>query len=200
MVPPSVVVFIDYENAVRSALEKWGAPGQGPREFQLDPLNLAQLIVARRPPGGYLKEVRVYRGRPEPRKEPTLARVNDRQYHRWVQDDRVHVIKRALRYPSDWGEPGCRDRPREKGIDVRLALDLYRFAVAKDFDAGVVVSRDSDLLPAIELAREADGAHIEAATWEGSTRLRVDGGKKLFCHMLTFDEFELVRDKQEYNF
>ena len=33
----------------------------------------------------------------------------------------------------------------EKGIDVRLALDVIRLALAKDFDVALLFSRDQDL-------------------------------------------------------
>ena len=42
--------------------------------------------------------------------------------------------------------------PREKGIDVQLAIDLARTSLFEDeHDIAVLVSADTDLLPALEL-------------------------------------------------
>lgn len=45
------------------------------------------------------------------------------------------------------------ERLREKGIDVKLATDLIAGAVDNKYDVAVVVSSDSDLVPAIDWVR-----------------------------------------------
>lgn len=45
------------------------------------------------------------------------------------------------------------ERLREKGIDVKLATDLIVGAVDNKYDTAVVVSSDSDLIPAIDWVR-----------------------------------------------
>lgn len=52
----------------------------------------------------------------------------------------------------------------EKGIDVAMAIDLVRMAMRKELDAAVVVSSDTDLVPAIEMVYELRLAHVEVAT------------------------------------
>jgi len=39
---------------------------------------------------------------------------------------------------------------REKGVDVRLSIDLVRMAIHDEYDAAVVLSGDGDIVPAIE--------------------------------------------------
>jgi uncharacterized LabA/DUF88 family protein len=41
----------------------------------------------------------------------------------------------------------------EKGVDVRLAIDIVTMAQARSYDAGVVISSDTDLIPAIQAAQ-----------------------------------------------
>lgn len=41
-------------------------------------------------------------------------------------------------------------KPRQKGVDVELAVDVVRLAVEDAYDIGIVVSTDTDLLPAVE--------------------------------------------------
>ncbi|MBI4094861.1 MAG: NYN domain-containing protein [Candidatus Liptonbacteria bacterium] len=45
------------------------------------------------------------------------------------------------------------ERLREKGIDVKLATDLIVGAVDNQYDTAIVVSSDSDLVPAIDWVR-----------------------------------------------
>ena len=71
------------------------------------------------------------------------------------------VIRRPLRYPGRWpAVPAA-----EKGVDVALGIDLVRLAIASAFNAAVVCSADTDLMPAIETVYDLHLAHIELATW-----------------------------------
>ena len=45
------------------------------------------------------------------------------------------------------------ERLREKGIDVKLATDLIVGAVDNQYDTAIIISSDSDLLPAIDWVR-----------------------------------------------
>ena len=51
----------------------------------------------------------------------------------------------------------------EKGIDVLIALDLALGARDDRYDVAVLVSADTDLVPAIEVALDA-GRRVETAT------------------------------------
>ena len=41
----------------------------------------------------------------------------------------------------------------EKGVDVRLAVDIVTMAQAKAYDVGIIISSDTDLIPAIQAAQ-----------------------------------------------
>lgn len=43
---------------------------------------------------------------------------------------------------------------QEKGVDVRLALDIYRLAREQEYRKIILLSSDADLLPAVELAQQ----------------------------------------------
>ncbi|MCK6462310.1 MAG: NYN domain-containing protein [Candidatus Pacebacteria bacterium] len=53
------------------------------------------------------------------------------------------------------------ERLREKGIDVKLATDLIVGAVDNQYDTAVIVSSDSDLIPAIDWVRHRNKEKIE---------------------------------------
>ncbi|MFH1012722.1 MAG: NYN domain-containing protein [Candidatus Peregrinibacteria bacterium] len=48
----------------------------------------------------------------------------------------------------------------EKGVDVRLALDIYKLAVEGLYHKAIVISSDTDLLPAIKMV-QALGKEVE---------------------------------------
>lgn len=55
----------------------------------------------------------------------------------------MHVTSIPLRYDST-------GKPREKGIDVRLAIDMVRFGRKGLFDVAIVVTEDSDIDEAVQ--------------------------------------------------
>lgn len=75
-----------------------------------------------------------------------------------VIDDRVVDYKKLL-------EKGIRkiqhEKLREKGIDVKLATDLIVGAIDNKYDTAVIVSSDTDLVPAIDWIRNRIKKKIE---------------------------------------
>lgn len=197
---PSVMVFIDYQNTHMSGHRSFCGAFEELKDCTIHPVLLSDEIVRVRPPGGVVKGVRVYRGRPDPRREQRLAQVFDRQMSAWQRDQRVIVKKRQLTYPEKWGQPGCIERPREKGVDVSLAVDLVTMAHAGGFDVAVVVSRDTDLIPAIEAAMDLGSIRVESVTWEGASHLRVNtrDGLKHVSHRLGRESWERCIDAAHY--
>ena len=49
---------------------------------------------------------------------------------------------------------------KEKGVDVRLALDIYKLANENVYDKALLISSDSDLIPAIKMVQAA-GKEVE---------------------------------------
>lgn len=114
----------------------------------------------------------------------------------------MSAITRPLHYrPIRWeaGAP-VEWEPREKGIDVLLAVDLVRGALNDEYDVAVLVSADSDLVPAAEAVLDS-GKWLEFAAWIPDTgyapHLRVKG-RQTWCHFLTRRDFELVSDRNDY--
>jgi hypothetical protein len=196
-----VVVFLDYQNVYMGARETFGSRRAHGRFGQVDPLALGLLIVARHSDPTRLHEVRVYRGRPDPQRDPRAYAANMRQSQ--AQENRggglVTVITRPLRYPKEWP----RLPAQEKGIDVSLAADLVAMAATERFDVAVVMSTDTDLLPALEAASIFAGTpypRFKLAGWREpgqSHRRLVPKGRRLWCHWLDRPDFEAVRDDSD---
>jgi len=136
------VAFVDGQNLFHSARHAFG--------YQIpnyDVLALAQAVCDTR--GWYLGQVRFYTGVP--------AVADNAYWHyfwaamgRVMRRRRVAVFTRPLRYRSRsvWLPDGTVHTVRlgeEKGIDVRIALDVIRLGHLRAFDVGILFSQDQDL-------------------------------------------------------
>jgi hypothetical protein len=197
-----VVVFVDYQNVHGTARTLFHGPGAGVTAGQIDPLTLGEVLVRRRSTPSRLIQVRVYRGRPHPDREPRSHRAHMRQLS--AQTARgghlVEFIERPLKYPHK----GSHERPREKGIDVALAVDVVAMGLRGEYDVAVVVSTDSDLAPALERVASLRGdpfPRCEVAAWTvagvWSPRLSASGWN-LWCHWLTEEDYRSVHDSTDY--
>jgi len=52
-------------------------------------------------------------------------------------------------------------RTREKGIDVKIATDLIAGAIDNKYDTAIIVSSDTDLIPALDWIRNRQGKKVE---------------------------------------
>jgi uncharacterized LabA/DUF88 family protein len=194
-----VIVFVDWQNVYKGARDAFHhrqAPG---RAGMVDPLRLAQrLIELGRGPSRELVGVRVYRGRPDPTRDPLGYAANQRQQAAWERSG-VTVIQRPLRYPKAWPT----EKAQEKGVDVALAVDFVMLAVTGAYDVGILMSTDTDLKPALEAVAGLGGnrrPHCETAAWASSRavpRLRI-AGANLWCHYLRVDDYRGMVDASDY--
>lgn len=136
------VAFTDAQNLFHAAKEAFGY-----RHPNFDPLKLARTICER--VNWSLAAARLYTGVP--------ALTDDAFWnHFWsaklAQMGREGVItySRALRYRNQTVRlPDGREHTflvgQEKGIDIRIALDIVRLAHQRAFDVALVFSQDQDL-------------------------------------------------------
>lgn len=194
-----LAVFIDYQNAYRGARQAFGREDDHYIVGQFDPLKLAKLIAQRHPSyrGATLRrlvQVRIYRGMPSSTKSSEGYAAARKQVSRWRSASstgglRLEVCTRQLDYRTG--------KPREKGIDVVLALDLAFGAANGDFDVVVLFSGDSDLLPALERAH-ALGVACETAAWAGGGRRQPQKGFLRWEHRLDRRDYGQVHDSFDH--
>ncbi len=84
-----------------------------------------------------LAAVRYYTGIHDPNRRPREHAALAARLERYRRDG-AQVFPIPLRYDPD-------GRGREKGVDVRIALDLTRLAAKGLYDVAIIVSEDSDL-------------------------------------------------------
>lgn len=74
-----------------------------------------------------------------------------------TRTERVRIDNRVTNYKQILGK-GISEleykRSREKGIDVKMAVDLIAGALDKKYDTAIIVSSDTDLVPAIDWIRK----------------------------------------------
>lgn len=191
-----VVVFVDYQNVYRQARRAFGLDNEHHVHGQIVPLRLGLALRDMGVGERDLAEVRIYRGMPSSTRDPKGYGAADRQIALWRQTGRLNVITRPLNYRVP-------DAPKEKGIDVQLAVDFVRLAIEGRYDAGVLFSADTDLLPALEAVCELRGsAACEVAAWAppGSSPniLRVKD-QHLRYHYLDRRWYERLHDPTDYS-
>ena len=71
-------------------------------------------------------------------------------------------------------------------------------ALREECDAAIVVSADTDLMPAIETVYTGRLGHVELATWAGARRLRFPGTQLPWCHFISEAEYRTLQDLTDY--
>lgn len=196
-----VWVFIDAQNVYRDARRSFFQESDPSSFGQIDHAKLATLLTERgtAPPGKtrVLDECRVYVGIPSSVRDPLSNAARLRQNAAWEKSG-AKVFGRPLQYPKDW--PNRKEQ--EKGVDVALAVDFVFNAARKNFDVGIMVSTDTDLVPALEAADNLHRAwgtpKVEVASWKPSKKRLQVPGRPLWCHHLERADYDLVKDETRY--
>jgi len=136
------VVFVDGQNLFYGAREAFGY--QYPN---YDILKLAQQICQSQ--NWNLAQTRFYTGVPDPADDPLKSGFWSAKLAAMGRQG-VVVYTRALRYRNKTvrlpdGSIHSFLHGEEKGIDVRIALDVIGMAVRNEYDVAVVFSQDQDL-------------------------------------------------------
>lgn len=153
------IAFFDGQNLYRCAKAAFGHTYPN-----YDPLLLAQRVCDSK--GWRLKQVHFYTGVPDRTDNPVWS-------HFWsaklaVMGTRgIKTFSRALRYRNEsLILPDGTERTvlvgQEKGIDIRIALDVVGMARARDYDVALIFSQDQDLS---EVADEVKQISIEQDRW-----------------------------------
>jgi len=162
---------------------------------------LAQRLVARGPDfeDWTLAEVRAYVGSPVAEHQPAAAAAHDRQMAAW----RAWGVVPRARPLSYLGWPAL--KPHQKGVDTELAVDVVRMAVTREYEIGIIMSTDTDLLPAIETVsslRGTDAVPRICTVRYGDLNKRLyhsDGhGRRMHAFHVTAEDFQAVRDDTDY--
>ncbi len=147
---PVAVVFVDGQNLFHSAKEAFGY-----RWPNYDVMKLAGLVCSRQ--GWTLRQVRFYTGVPDARDDWFWNQF----WSRKLLEMSRHAVtySRSLRYRNQIvrlpdGKEITFPVAQEKGIDIRIALDVVRLALDRHYDVAVIFSQDQDITEAVEEVKE----------------------------------------------
>lgn len=194
-----VAVFIDWQNAYRSARRAFGLESMPNEHGNFCPFRLARILAFGNSRGaeGELCKVQVHRGLPSSSRDSIGHGASRRQAAAWTATSPVvQAHLRPLQYPHDFPA----SPPREKGIDVQLALGVVECVITEKCDVAILFSNDTDLLPAIEaVARLRDDQAIETAAWSaGPSSPRLRPAARAYHHHVTLDVFRRVEERINY--
>jgi len=139
------IVFMDGQNLYRSAKDAWRLKRTSDTYVYTWPsydVEKLATVLASKTSGRTLSQIRFYTG--VPRSD------QDAQWHDFWE--------RKLEYLEKQGIEAYRGRinehQQEKGVDVKISVDLIRLTYEKRYEVAIIVSQDRDFEPAIHLAKE----------------------------------------------
>lgn len=188
-----VAVFVDYQNVYKRARQCFCNRDAPHMQGQVDLLRLGMRLAR----GGdrKLTSLRVYRGMPSSKHDEKGFAACQRQVAHW-QQQKITAVTRPLNYRDP-------QAPKEKGIDVQIAIDFVMMAQRDEYDVGILFSADTDLLPALEAARAIKGVGaVEVAAWVPSQGYanRLDlKDPTVWCHLLNREDYTHLFDPTDYN-
>ncbi len=145
------MAFVDGQNLYRHAKDAFGH-----HHPNYDPIKLHNAVCAAN--GWTPNLVRLYTGVPDPKHSPMWAGYWSNRVLA-LKRAGVHVTTRPIRYNPETrvtpsGEELVIYVPKEKGVDLRLALDLLKCARKRQFDVAVLFSQDQDLAEIVDEVKE----------------------------------------------
>lgn len=200
-----VGVYIDYSNVYSGARDAFILDRAQGHRGNVNPIYLAKRVALQAPDGTSrtatheLTFTKVFRGAPDPIKDPYGALMEAKRAYQWER-----LGAQVYRQTLDYGQ----GRPVEKGVDVRLATTLLMDAVGRSLDLAVLVSADKDYRYALLQVRDLGTVDLEVAIWQavpggravGRIELRPErpAEPEVSCHLLNRHEFGRFEDKVDY--
>src|ERR1035437_4937728 len=154
------VAFFDGQNLFHCAKDAFGY-----RWANYDPVKLAQSICSQN--SWNLNQTRFYTGIHTLQGDAYLHGFWKNKLMVLGRQPNIHIFSRPLRYRQKTvelpdGSIHTFNTAEEKGVDVRIALDLIRLAMRQQYDVALVFSQDQDLS---EAAEEVRAISIEQRRW-----------------------------------
>lgn len=156
----NAIVFVDGQNLYRAAKDAFGY-----NYPNYDIKRLSEKICSSR--GWSLTGIYFYTGIPDSQDNAFWHNFWSRKLS-YMGRVGIKLFSRPLRYHNkDFTCPSCNKNHtslvgHEKGVDVRIALDVIRLAHEKKYDVAVILSQDQDLS---EVADEVRRISIEQNHW-----------------------------------
>jgi hypothetical protein len=186
-----VVAFFDCQNLFKVSKALWGYSFPN-----FDPIKLASLVTRRNQYERWkLEGVRLYTGIHDKKRNAEWHNFGTRKLsnHR-AKDTRVSYFTLPLRYAEEI--------PREKGVDVRIALDLVRMARKNEYDVALLFSQDNDFSEAAQEIRDIASEYNRwikiASAYPHDSRFNTRGVDKTDWMPISREEYDTCIDPTDY--
>lgn len=186
------VSFIDGQNLYRHAKDAFGH-----HHPNYDPLKLSEAVC--RAHGWMSRGVRFYTGTPSAERSPMWHGYWERRLLA-MRRAGITVYSRPIRYRTETihlpnGNTVESEFGQEKGIDLRLGLDVVRLAARGELDVAVIYSQDQDLVEVADEIRAISRSQgrwlkvVSAFPWAAgaTTRRGIDKTDWLRIEQATYD-------------
>jgi len=163
-----VAIFIDGSNFYHALKAAFGRAS-----MRFDRLALA---LTNRVPGRRLLRVHYYNAAYDQSSDAAAYAKQQRFFDSLRRTSYLALtLGRLERRPLDWSNVDAAARQQietilasplpqhtyvEKGVDVQLAVDMVKLAVANTYDVAILISADGDFAPAVEFVKQL-GKHVE---------------------------------------
>jgi len=146
----NTIVFFDGQNLYRSAKDAWGAdytrrlkPTDENYKYTFPSYDVEKLatILTSKTFGRILSQIRFYTGVPRVDQNSFWHNFWKGKFE-YLEAQGVEVYKGKIN-----------EHQQEKGVDVKLAVDLIRLTYEQKYEVAIIVSQDRDFEPAIQLAK-----------------------------------------------
>jgi len=143
-----VVVYIDGGNTYRK-LKELGIPKQDKR---FDYSAFVNYLVGERELVSKRYYVGIVKNHDNSKKSEDMVK-SQQKFLSGLENEEFTIKRGRIMYDGK--------RIREKGVDVKLSVDLVIGAVDDLYDTAIIVSSDTDLIPAIQYVRNGKNKQVE---------------------------------------
>lgn len=148
--PKRAVTFFDGQNLYHAVRTAFGYPYPN-----YNPLLLSEQVCLSA--NWNITQVRFYTGIPDCCDNPFWNYFWSKKL-KYMAAAGIHTFSRSLRYRNQIVETPAGSLSflvgQEKGIDIRIALDIVRLALKKEYDVAIIFSQDQDLSEVAEEIRD----------------------------------------------
>lgn len=162
------IVFFDGQNIYRSAKGAWRSTASDTYVYTWPSYDVEKLAtaLASHTSGRTIAQIRFYTG------VPTASQHN--HWHRfWVE---------KLKYLESQGievyKGKINTHNQEKGVDVKIAIDMIRLTYEQQYDVAIILSQDRDFEPAISLAKNIANSQKRQLVFESHFITGASGDSK----------------------